>query len=268
MQAIHVDLVNASTAVSARDARRFLAALRVQLRRDFAPVWGTTADLHYVGPGDEPHPGAWQLVLLDQREPGTQGFHELTRDGLPLGKVFVREANEWPSGWTGTASHELLELLVDPDTTLGVFVEDESLGPRIYSYEVCDPVQDDRFSYEIEGVPVSDFVHPAWFEPWRKRGSARFDHAKKLRLPFQVPAGCYAMFYDVRKRRWLENWGGKVIPHLGVYGGLGPARASSPAPARALGSDAALDRGGSRRSLHGSPRSDGRRRDCWKKSKR
>ena len=193
----------------------------------------------------EAHRGAWQLALVDDRN-SAEGYHELTREGLPLGKVFVREANEWPSGWTGTASHELLELFIDPDTTLGVLVEDESKGPRVYSLEVCDPVQADRFSYEIDGVPLSDFVYPAWFEPWRKRGAARFDHAEKLRAPFQVPAGGYAMFYDVRKRRWLDNWGGKVTPHVGVYGGLAEAE----------------DRGGSRWGLHGSPRAR------WKKSLR
>jgi hypothetical protein len=246
-----VDVVNAGTLVSDRDARRAVAALRTQLRDHFAPAWGKGADLRYVARGAKPRAEAWQLVLLDQRD-ANYGFHELTRTGLPLGKVFVREANQTRLGWTCTASHELLELLVNPDTTFGVLVEDRSLGPRIYSYEVCDPVQDDRFGYEIDGVPVSDFVYPAWFEPWRGRGTVRFDHAEKLRSPFQVPSACYAMFYDIEKRIWLDNWGGKVTPHL-----LVPAGESD---------RLRPDRGGSRARLIGSPSM--LTRHAWRKSAR
>jgi hypothetical protein len=257
---IDVEVINASTLLSDKDARRGVAALQTQLRKHFAPVWDVMADLHFVGRDRRRLPvrpaavtplaprqrakrgsnGAWQLVLLDERN-ASYGYHELTRDGLPLGKVFLREAMKTRSGWTVTASHELLELLVDPETTLGTLVEDRSLGPRVYSYEVCDPVQDDRFATEVDGVAVSDFVYPAWFEPWRKRGSARFDHAEKLRLPFQVPRGCYAMFYDVKKRTWLDNWGGNVTPRLAVPQGTS-------------------DRGGSRYGLHGIAHGS------WKKS--
>ena len=238
-------MINASTLVSDREVRRGVAALQAQVNRHFGPVWSVAAELHVVGRGGgKRRRGAWQLVLLDQRS-ADDGYHELTRDGLPLGKVFLREAMKTPTGWTTTASHELLELLVNPDTTLGAFVEDHALGSRLYTYEVCDPVQDDRFCYEIDGVAVSDFVYPAWFEPWRKRGSGRFDHAEKLRLPFQVPRLCYAMFYDVRTQAWHDNWGGKVIPHLAV-----------PGMTRGPGG-----RGGSRHALRGSPRLE------WKKSR-
>jgi hypothetical protein len=247
-----VDVVNASTSLSDKDARRGVAALATQVKRDFAPVWNVNAEIHFVPRGARARRGAWQLVLLDQRN-ADEGYHELTREGMPLGKVFLREAMKTSAGWTTTASHELLELLVDPGTILGAFVEDRTLGPRVYAYEVCDPVQDDRFAYEIGGVLVSDFVYPAWFEPWQKRGSVRFDHAEKLRLPFQVPRGCYAMFYDVRKRVWRDNWGGNVTPHLTVPEGTS-------------------DRGGSRRALRGSPRQGPRQgskdsKDGWNRRK-
>ncbi len=235
MRRVHVDVINATTRVSAAEIRRCVRALRKQVHRDFAPVWGITADLHYTARGAKPHRGAWQLVLLDQRSQD-DGYHELTKEGLPLGRVFIEEASKCSSGWTSTASHELLELLMNPETTLGVLVEDESLGQRLYSYEVCDACQDDRFTYEIDGVPVSDFVHPAWFEPWREARSARFDQAHKLTRPFQVPTGCYAEFFDTRRRKWLANWGGKVTPRLNVYG--------------------VNDRGGSRLSLRTKARRD------------
>jgi hypothetical protein len=234
MQRIHVDVVNRTTLLSHAEIRRCVAALRVQVRRDFAPVWGRTADLHYASAPSKAHPGAWQMVLLDNRD-ADDGYHQLTREGLPLGKVFVREARKCPSGWTSTASHELLELLANPDTTLGVLVEDLGRGARVYPCEVCDPCQDDRFTYLIDGVAVSDFVHPAWFEPWRKPRSAQFDQAGRLRRPFEVPEACYAQYFDVHAKSWRDDWGGKTTPHLAVYG-------------------ASSDRGGSRRPLRGIPR--------------
>jgi hypothetical protein len=253
---IEVDVINASTLVSDKDARRGIAALQSQLRKQFAPVWGVTADLNFVARDrrDRAQKGAWQLVLLDERN-ASYGYHELTREGLPLGKVFLREALKTKTGWTVTASHELLELLVDPETTLGTLVEDRALGPRVYTYEVCDPVQDDRFVSEVDGVAVSDFVYPAWFEPWRKRGSTRFDHAEKLRLPFEVPRGCYAMFYDVKRRTWLDNWGGNVTPRLLVPQGNSDRISTPSGPVQRPG-----QRGGSRRALHAIPRG------TWKKS--
>jgi hypothetical protein len=217
MRKILVDVVNAGTTVTAAEARACVSAIQTQLDRDFTPEWGIHAELRYLSPRTRPRDGAWQLVLVPNRSVDC-GYHELTREGLPLGKVFLREAAKCPSGWTSTASHELLELLVNPATTFGVVVEDRARGPRVYAYEVCDPCQDDRFTYRIAGLPMSDFVHRAWFEPWRSEGDGPFDHRGMLTRPFEVPTGCYAEFLDVRRDTWLSNWGGKETPRLNVYG--------------------------------------------------
>ena len=38
---------------------------------------------------------------------------------------------------------------------------------RNYSFEVCDPVE--APTYDVDGVSVSNFVTPAWFDPTRRR---------------------------------------------------------------------------------------------------
>jgi len=43
---------------------------------------------------------------------------------------------------------------------------------KIYALEVCDAVESDKLGYEIDGVMVSDFITPAWFEPTRDEPSA------------------------------------------------------------------------------------------------
>jgi len=51
-------------------------------------------------------------------------------------------------------------------------------------YEVCDPVQE--CTYKIDGVRVSDFVVPEWFEEDRPRGSLRFSFMGSVNEPFEL----------------------------------------------------------------------------------
>jgi len=45
------------------------------------------------------------------------GHHDLTPDGLPVGKSFAGTDKHFGHSWTVTASHELLEMLADPTST-------------------------------------------------------------------------------------------------------------------------------------------------------
>jgi hypothetical protein len=243
MKRVHVDVVMANKLIPHAEARRVTAALEKQVQRDFAAVWNVTADVHFAGKPENAHRKAWQLVLLDENEEDAYGYHQLTRDGMPLGKVFLRTAMASPTTWSSTASHELLELLVNPDTTLGAFVWNKNAGGRVYSLEVCDPCQDDPFCYRIGGTWVSDFVHPAWFDTWRKPGSAQFDQRKKVTRPFQIAKGGYAPYYDARARKWVNEAGGRKTATFAPDFGY-------------------ANRGGSRSSLRSLPRPK------WKRSER
>jgi hypothetical protein len=63
----------------------------------------------------------------------------------------------------------------------------------MYSYESADPVS--ALSFNVKGIPMSDFVYPAYFESFRKQDSARFDHLDRIRRPFQVLAGGYQQIF-------------------------------------------------------------------------
>ena len=202
MRTAHVQLVHDSTVVSFADARRVVRALRTQVRRDFAPVFGVQADVELVRRGEQDR-RAWQIAIVDDEGSAEeQGWHELTAAGLPLGKVLARRALAESGGWTTTASHELLEMLADPTMALAVVVWSDR-GSRLYAYEVCDPVQDDRFAYAIEGVAVSNFVYPEWFEPFRRRGEVDFDHRGACSGPLHVLPGGYA---SVTHTQWQRGW--------------------------------------------------------------
>jgi hypothetical protein len=169
------------------------------VHRDFAPAWGIDADLTFVPKGKKPPAGSWWLIILDNSDQaGALGYHDLTKQGLPLGKIFAGSDIKMGYQWTVTASHELLEMLEDPDINLTAFIESSSKSGILYAYEVCDACEADEFGYKIGRTLVSDFIYPAWFESFRKKGSTQFDYGKRIKKPFALLKGGYIGVYDVK----------------------------------------------------------------------
>lgn len=188
---IQVALVNESTALQQADFLNIANALQTQVRNDFLPAWGVDAAITPVARHHIPA-GSWVLAFLDDADQaGALGYHDLTPTGLPLGKAFVKTTLADGGQISVTASHELLEMLGDPDINLTAEVDDASGVPaKFYAYEVCDACEDDPLGYQIGGVQVSDFVYPAFFESFRKPNSTQFDQMKHITAPFQIlPAG-------------------------------------------------------------------------------
>ena len=137
------------------------------------------------------------MVLDNSDVAGALGYHELTPEGLPLGFVFAGTDRQHGLQWTVTASHELLEMLGDPDVNLYGFVQTGGNTGTFYAYELCDPCEMDEQGYEINGVSVSDFVYPERFEGFRAPGSTRFDHSNLIDQPFKLLPGGYSIVLDV-----------------------------------------------------------------------
>jgi hypothetical protein len=194
---IKVAVLNASTVLKDGEIGKAIPALQTQVHQDFAPAWGVDADLVAVPKGSKPPPGAWWLVILDNSDvAGALGYHDLTGEGLPLGKVFAGTDRKNGLQWTVTASHELLEMLADPDINLAAYVDQPGGGIRLYAYEVCDACEADDLGYRVGGTLVSDFVYPAWFESFRKAGGTQFDQQGRIEEPFQLLPGGYISIYD------------------------------------------------------------------------
>jgi hypothetical protein len=189
-----IELVNQSTILTDPQViDALLEALNQQVANDFAPVWGLEGAQLYL-PGTHPlTTPTWQLVLLDDSDQADAlGYHELTAAAQPLGKVFVKTTMADKLNWTVTASHELLEMLIDPNINLVATYQDpanSTAPPRFYSCEVCDACEDDQYSYQINGVSVSDFVTPAWFNQSAESGP--FDFKGHITAPFQLLSGGY-----------------------------------------------------------------------------
>jgi hypothetical protein len=198
MADIKVAVINQSTAVTDAAVAALVPALQKQVNSDFAPAWGVPADLRFVPHGGKPNPGEWWLAILDDSDQAQAlGYHDLTNEGLPMGKAFAGSDLKLGVSWTATVSHELLEMLADPNINLTVFDQTPYGCARLYAYEVCDACEDDQFGYNIDGLLVSDFVLPSWFESFRASGSTKFDFRGHIDAPFKLLTGGYIGVNDI-----------------------------------------------------------------------
>jgi hypothetical protein len=215
---ITVSVINASSVLTDEECRPLVAALQKQVSRDFAPVFGTDATLAFVPHDATPASGTWWLSLLDNTDrAGVLGHHDLTPDGLPIGKSFAGTDKHYGHSWTVTASHELLEMLADPDVNLTVLAHPSQTESKLFAYEVCDPCQDDSFGYDIDGITVCDFVYPAYFQSFHPPGTAVFDHVGKLQKPVpEVLSGGYISAYDLNSTAgWHQMTAATLDPTAG-----------------------------------------------------
>lgn len=172
---------------------RFAGAQQRQITKEFSWVWDTNAAIFAAPDGVQLAPDTWRLYLYDEpqnaKDAGMLGHHERpSGQKVPVGASFVRLAEREKESWTEIASHEVLEMLVDPWVNLLV-----AKGAVLYSLEVCDPVQGQ--SYAVDGVELANFVLPAWFI---EDVSGPYDYRKNLKQPFSIAAGGYASTFYVR----------------------------------------------------------------------
>ena len=189
---------NKATTALGVDFDALIAALQAFVDNDVAPVWGTPARLvkssGFV-------PGHWAMVFLDDADqPGALAYHDLTPDGLPESKVFVKTTLKNHDLVSVSASHELVEMLVDPAINLMTTGPDPKL---VYAYESADPVE--QLSYPVRGIAMTDFVYPSYFEAFHKPGSVQFDRLRKVSKPFQILAGGYQIIF--KNGKWTQVYG-------------------------------------------------------------
>jgi len=217
---------NKATTPLGIDLDTLIKAMQLYVDQHVAPVWATPAKL--IKSNDFVK-GAWSMVFLDDTDdPSALAYHDLTPEGLPLSKVFVKTilADPLNGPVSLSASHELVEMLVDPavnmmttgpdlqtsythenaDPTDDVILYESANELTIYAYESADPVEE--LIFKVNGVAMSDFVYPAYFEAFHQPGSVKFDHMNKVKRPFQIPAGGYQMIF--RSGRWSNLFATKA----------------------------------------------------------
>jgi len=180
------------------DLDALITAMQAFVNQHVAPVWGTPAKL-VKSTGFVKN--AWAVVFLDNADqPGALAYHDLTPDGLPISKVFVKTTLDNHDLVSVSASHELVEMLVDPAINLMTTGPDPK---TIYAYESADPVE--ALSFPVNGIPMTDFVYPSYFETFHKPNSVQFDRMKKVTKPFQILSGGYQIIF--KNGKWTQIYG-------------------------------------------------------------
>lgn len=194
--AINVAVINECSVLTDAQIKPVVDALQVQVTRDFAPVYGIDAQLTFVPKGQTPPSGSWWLVIGDDSDAvGALGYHDLTNEGLPIGKVFAKTDLKYGANWTITTSHELLEMLADPWINLTVFNQTTNTAGKLFSWEVCDTCEADQYGYQINGITVSDFAYPGW---WGIPGyTGKLDHMGHVKNVLEILPGGYIGEFDV-----------------------------------------------------------------------
>jgi Domain of unknown function (DUF4062) len=196
-----VGVRNESTIVSDDEVIRVVAAFQKQISKHFKPVWGVDAELFFFGKHAEAPSHLlflWSFVIEDEsRKPGLLSVQKLTAEGLPEVRVAVQAAKAQHGTWTIMASRCLLEMLVDPYINQTIFVSAGGRKGRLYAREICAPVASAELSFLVDGVAVSNFVYPAWFEAFREPRSTQFDHRRHLTAPFEVAQDCQVNLCEV-----------------------------------------------------------------------
>ena len=138
--------------------------------------------------------GYWTLLIKDDiQTSGAAGIHE-DNNGQPFALITASaDINEWSI----TASHEALEMLVDPFGNRLVAGDSPKpdQGRVSFLVEVSDPSEAPDFAYSSNGVRVSDFYTPNYFDPVRAAG-VRYSDTGAITSPRQVLKGGYLSWQD------------------------------------------------------------------------
>lgn len=179
---------------------KLTAVLQKCFDRHFLPVWGYPVKLYNT---TEAKPSDWQFIYFDNvDQAGVLGYHDLTKNGQPVSKIFVKTTLADKQLVSVTACHELFEMVIDPIANLWAQASDGSE----YAYEMSDPVEEDTFL--VDGIQMSNFVHPSWFEPFKHPPGTKFDHLGLLKKPFTMTKGGYMIIK--KKGKVKEVFGSKA----------------------------------------------------------
>lgn len=220
---VHVALVDDTGQVSQTELAQIAGAMNEQIQSDFAPVWTVRATVG-VYPKESIPRGQWAVHIQAQLdEPGALGYHTDVHN-QPVSYI------ELTDDVSVTISHEILEMLADPwgsrmhPARLPVGMEHQysqfgilrEVSSVWYLVEVSDPCE--GTSYPVGGVPLSDFLLPAWYRS-SAIGSSMYSHVNGCTEPRQVADGGYVSFSNAHGE-WYQVFnegGGLQVSDLGHF---------------------------------------------------
>lgn len=176
-------------------------ALQKQVIEDFQPIWNRTATFVAVQSINQIPHYAWPVIIVDKPlGDDALGYH-LDQNNRPYALV------EATASWTLTASHEILEMLADPSgnrkQVASTLDSSKFPGDVQYLLEICDPCEAPQFSYTKNGIPVSDFITPDFYNSVA-RPNASYSFRGNIKQPMDILEGGYVSFFDPHQESWFQ----------------------------------------------------------------
>ncbi len=214
MLQIKVVLVDATGEVAPDKMAAAAEALNVQVTRDLPQFWNVQATVSYRPDPNSIPQGMWPVQLVKSLPPGEGGFH-MTKHNQPYAKVIYSAGSD---DWTIDASHETLEMLVDPygnrlQTSNAIEIDQSRIvtaeGKFEYLVEACDPCEANKFAYPIDGISVSDFITPDFYDP-DVTSNARYSFTGSVKKPREILPGGYISWVDpqtseMKQLLWVDR---------------------------------------------------------------
>lgn len=201
-----VALVSETSTVTFADVSAVAAALQKQATRDFAPVWQVSATVSAFDALETVPVDYWPVIIRDDiNQPGAAGYHT-DDNGQPFALVQADDQ------WQLTASHETLEMLVDPFGNRTIAGAPPPQAPHsvaqwkrvTYLVEVCDPCEDTQFAYGVNGQQLSDFITPHYYDPNGAASGTLYSFRGNVRAPHTVLDNGYVSFGNPTSNEWYQ----------------------------------------------------------------
>jgi hypothetical protein len=204
-----VALIDTTGKLDAEMVTSVAAALNVQVTRDLPQYWTVQATVTSLAHTKKVPAGVWPVHLVPSLPPGEGGVH-MDMHNQPYAKVIATPADD---SWTIDASHETLEMLVDPygnrlQSSAAIQIESngtitDSTGEFNYLVEACDPCEANNYAYSVQGVALSDFLTPHFYDPVTTAGT-RYSFAGNIKAPRQILPGGYISYVNMETNEWQQ----------------------------------------------------------------
>jgi len=225
MSLLQVGLVDKTGEINSQLMETTASALNIQVTRDLPQFWNVQASVTYLSSPNKIPAGVWPVFLVKTLPPDEGGFH-MDKHNQPYAKVIASPDSD---EWTIDASHETVEMLVDPygnrlqnSTSIEInrkTIEDGT-GEFAYLVEACDPCEADNYAYAIQGIAVSDFLTPHFYDPIVTPGT-RYSFTGAIKAPRQILPGGYITWVNqeadqVQQLLWVDTTKPPFIQSLGT----------------------------------------------------
>ncbi len=186
--------------IQPEELTRVAAAISQQLTSDVMHHWGVAAVVTAYpkfadAPGD-----AWQILVVDDAV-GRGGMH--SRPSHPDEPVISIVQYQEDMLWSLAASHEAIEMLVDPLGNKFMTGPSPRDGSEVdFLVEVCDPCQSLACAYPVAGAWMSDFVLPSFYRAGNL--GAPYSFKKKVQTPLSIAAGGALSWRESASGDWYQ----------------------------------------------------------------